>query len=112
METIEIVNFILLTVFFSAILLYVSFVNSTNSTKEMFENITQKDKIPTCSEAGAAINQVMRYIASDITGDGMIVLNNFKETFFEVDKNKIGIKKSLEPDTLYKDWINPLNCGS
>ena len=109
METIEIVNFILLTVFFSAILLYVS---SANSTKEMFENITQKDKIPTCSEAGAALNQVMRYIASDITGDGMIVLNNFKETFFEVDNNQIGIKKSLEPDTLYKDWINPLNCGS
>jgi len=109
METIEIINFILLTVFFSAILLYIS---STNSTKEMFENITQKDKIPTCSEAGAALNQVMRYIASDITGDGMIVLNNFKETFFEVDNNQIGIKKSLEPDTLYKDWINPLNCGS
>jgi hypothetical protein len=74
----------------------------------MFENITQKDKIPTCSEAAAAINQVMRYIASDITGDGMIVLNNFKETFFEVDNNQIGIKKSLEPDTLYKDWINKL----
>ena len=109
METIEIVNFILLTVFFSAILLYIS---HAVPTKEMFENITPKDKIPTCSEAAAAINQIMRYIASDITGDGMIVLNNFKETFFEVDTNKIGIKKTLEPDTLYRNWINPLNCGS
>ena len=77
-----------------------------------FENITPKDKIPTCSEAASAINQVMRFIASDITGDGMIVINNLKDTFFEIDNAKIGIKKTLEPDSLYNNWINPLNCKS
>jgi hypothetical protein len=107
METEDIINFLLLAVFFSIILLYLCYSIPVN---EYFENITPKDKTPTCSEATAAINQVMRFIASDITGDGMIVINNFKDTFFEIDGAKIAIKKTLEPDTLYNNWINPLNC--
>jgi energy-converting hydrogenase Eha subunit H len=74
METEDIINFLLLAVFFSIILLYLCYSIPVN---EYFENITPKDKTPTCSEAAAAINQVMRFIASDITGDGMIVINNF-----------------------------------
>ena len=109
MDTEDIINFLLLTAFFSIILLYLSYSIPVN---EYFENITPKDKIPTCSEAASAINQVMRFIASDITGDGMIVINNLKDTFFEIDNAKIGIKKTLEPDSLYNNWINPLNCKS
>jgi len=109
-------SWVLLVIFFVAIFYY--FAQQTTLHEPFEDSITKKDKIPTCSEAAVAYNTVIRYIASDITGDGNILLKNFRDTFLEVDdecyKSKkcpaIQIKKEFDTDTLYNNWANPLKC--
>jgi hypothetical protein len=115
---------ILLAVFFTVFFLFLA---SRSATIETFDSaidpnlqltITKKDKTVTCTEASLALTTLMRYVAHDVTGDGAIILNNIRDTFFEVDdecyKSKkcsaIGLRGDLNPDTLYKDWSNPLKC--
>ena len=114
-------DIILLSAFFTIIFLFLA--NST--IKEGFAldpnvqlTITKKDKPVTCTEASLAYTTLLRYIAADVTGDGGIVLKNIRDTFLEIDdecyKNKrcpaIGLKRDLDPDTLYNNWSNPLKC--
>ena len=114
-------DIILLSAFFTIIFLFLA--NST--IKEGFAldpnvqlTITKKDKPVTCTEASLEYTTLLRYIAADVTGDGGIVLKNIRDTFLEIDdecyKNKtcpaIGLKRDLDPDTLYSNWSNPLKC--
>jgi hypothetical protein len=115
-------DIILLAGFFTVVFLYLA---GSPPVKEGFAvdpnlqlSITKKDKKVTCTEASLAYTTLMRYIAADITGDGGIVLKNIRDTFLEIDdecyKKKtcpaIGLKRDLDPDTLYNDWTNPLKC--
>jgi hypothetical protein len=115
---------ILLAVFFTVFFLFLA---SRSATIETFDSsldpnlqltITKKDKTVTCTEASLALTTLIRFIAHDVTGEGAIVLNNIRDTFFEIDeechKSKkcpaIGLKADLNPDTLYNSWTNPLKC--
>jgi hypothetical protein len=119
------IDWMLLVAFFFIVLLYfvrkdshVSTEHFSNTEPALQSRITKKDKVPTCSEASIAYTQIMRYIADDISGDGAILLRNFRDIFFEVDEeclksrtcSPISVKKSLDPSNLYNEWTNPLTC--
>jgi hypothetical protein len=116
---------ILLAVFFTVLFLFLasrSAITFETFASEIDPNlqltITKKDKPVTCTEASLAYTTLIRYVARELTGDGAIILNNLRETFFEVDDecyrtkkcSAISLRGDLNPDTLYKDWSNPLKC--
>ena len=116
---------ILLAVFFTVLFLFLasrSTITFETFASEMDPNlqltITKKDKPVTCTEASLAYTTLIRYVARDLTGDGAIILKNLRDTFFEVDDecyrtikcSAISLRGDLNPDTLYKDWSNPLKC--
>ena len=112
---------LLLAVFFTVLFLCLASRSAMIETfaSEMDPNlqltITKKDKPVTCTEASLAYTTLMRYVARDLTGDGAIILNNLRDTFFEVDdecyKTKkcsaISLRGDLNPDTLYR--IGPIH---
>lgn len=115
---------ILLAVFFTVLFLFLASRSPMIETfaSEIDPNlqltITKKDKPVTCTEASLAYTTLVRFMARDLTGDGAIILNNIRDTFFEVDDecyrtkkcSAISLRGDLNPDTLYKDWSNPLKC--
>jgi len=116
------IDIILLVAFFTIVFLFLASCSPVIEGFALDPNvqltITKKDKPVTCTEASLAYTTLLRYIAADVTGDGGIVLKNIRDTFLEIDdecyKNKtcpaIGLKRDLDPDTLYNNWSNPLKC--
>lgn len=111
---------ILFVVFLYIILLVVT--RSDPMRIEQFANpqhsITKKDKAPTCGETAIAYKTVIRYILEDISGDGSVLLNHFRDTFLQIDNDcmrtgtcsPIGLRRDFDLDTIYNVWSNPLKC--
>ena len=116
------IDIILLVAFFTLLFLFLAsctpMIEGFAVDPNVQLTITKKDKPVTCTEASLAYTTLIRYIAADITGDGGIVLKNIRNTFLEIDEDcyksktcpAIGLKRDLDPDTLYTNWTNPLKC--